>query len=306
MPTPEPATGSPATDSPAAGAPTLAREEWQTRAQAHRERIEALIGPYLQARSQGRKHPVIDFLFTYYSARPKQVTRWHPGYGVALAQAHRYGGLRGYRVDADGTARVSIEHLRDRRPLLTATLRLARATAGRPARFGCFGLHEWAMVYRVEETRHELPLRLGAAGTDAVVERQPLRCTHFDAFRFFTEPAAGLNATALTRATAIDNEQPGCLHATMDLYRFCLKLTPLIPSELLADCFELALCARELDMRASPYDLSQYGYWPVTIETADGRAQYVREQSAIADRGERARAALITACEDLLRLSDLA
>ena len=33
------------------------------------------------------KHPVHDFLFTYYSQRPAQLRRWHPGYGVALAGA---------------------------------------------------------------------------------------------------------------------------------------------------------------------------------------------------------------------------
>ena len=42
----------------------------------------------------------------------------------------------------------------------------------------------------------------------------------------------------------------------MDLYKWCYKLGPLIESELLMDCLELAADARELDMRASPYDLS--------------------------------------------------
>ena len=47
---------------------------------------------------------------------------------------------------------------------------LLHATAGRPPRYDCFGMHEWAMVYRADERRHALPLRLGRAGTDAVVE----------------------------------------------------------------------------------------------------------------------------------------
>ncbi|AUH68928.1 MULTISPECIES: hypothetical protein [Gordonia] len=279
---------------------TLSRPEWQSRADAHRERVETLIGPYLRMRNEGRKHPVIDFLFTYYSARPGQVLRWHPGYGVRLAQAHRYSGLRGYRVDVDGTAEVTREHLESRVRLLTDTVRITRATANRAPRLGCLGLHEWAMVYRADETRHELPLRLGARGTDAVVEESTLACTHFDAFRFFTADAVGRNATALSRAGAVDNEQPGCLHATMDLYRYCLRLTPLLPADLLADCFELALDARELDMRASPYDLTSYGYAPVAIETPEGRARYVREQAAIARRGQELREALITTCDSLL------
>ncbi|ALG84965.1 hypothetical protein [Gordonia phthalatica] len=278
----------------------LARPDWQSRARAHRDRIEALIAPYLDAHRRGDKHPVIDFLFTYYSARPGQVMRWHPGYGVALAQAHRYRELRGYVCDDRDTARVSREHLISRLHLVRWILDMERATAGRAPRLSCFGLHEWAMVYRTGEKRHEVPLRLGSAGTDAVVEAHPLRCTHFDAFRFFTEDAVPLNATPLSRADALANEQPGCLHANMDLYRYCLKLTPLIPGDLLAECFELAFTARALDMRASPYDLSSYGYRPVPIETPDGRAQYVREQTAIARRGQELREVLVTTCEDLL------
>lgn len=281
----------------------LPRDVWRPRADAHRARIEALIEPYTQAHERGEKHPVLDFLFTYYSARPGQVTKWHPGFGVALEQAHRYAGLRGYHVADDGTARVTREHLVSRLHLVRWILAMERATAGRTPRYSCFGLHEWAMVYRTDEKRHRVPLRLGTAGTDAVVESHPIRCTHFDAFRFFTEDAVPLNATPLTRADAVANEQPGCLHATMDLYRYSLKLTPLVGGDLLADCFELALTARELDMRASPYDLTDYGYEAVPIETADGRAQYVREQTAIARRGAQLRAALVTTCEDLLAAS---
>ena len=91
------------------------------------------------------------------------------------------------------------------------------ATAQRPARLNCFGLHEWAMVYRAPEVRHEqVPLRLGGAGTDAVVESMPLRCSHFDAYRFFTAAAAPRNAEQLTRRDQVAHEQPGCLHAAMD------------------------------------------------------------------------------------------
>ena len=86
----------------------------------------------------------------------------------------------------------------------------------------------------------------------------------------------------------------------MDLYRASVKLMPLLCSDLLVDTFELAYTARELDMRASPYDLSSYGYAPVAIETPAGRAQYVREQQVIAARGEVLRAALLERCRDLL------
>jgi hypothetical protein len=70
------------------------------------------------------------------------------------------------------------------------------------------------------------------------------------------------------------------------------KLGPLLPSELLLDCFALSMTARELDMRASPYDLTAYGYSPVRVETPTGRAEYVRSQSAIAERGAALRVAI--------------
>jgi hypothetical protein len=56
----------------------------------------------------------------------------------------------------------------------------------------------------------------------------------------------------------------------MDLYKWSYKLSPLIDSETLLDCLELAAAAREIDMRASPYDLSDYGYAPIAVEDAAG------------------------------------
>ena len=55
---------------------------WQARAAAHAARVDAFIEPHLARRAGGSKHPVHDFLFTYYSQRPAQLRRWHPGYGV--------------------------------------------------------------------------------------------------------------------------------------------------------------------------------------------------------------------------------
>ena len=177
---------------------------------------------------------------------------------------------------------------------------LLGATLQRAPRLACFGLHEWAMVYRTDAPRHgAVPLRLGAAGTDEVVESMSIRCTHFDAFRFFTGPAAVRNATVPTRERQAELEQPGCLHANMDLYKWAYKLAPACPSELMADCFELAVDVRELDMRASPYDLSGYGYRPVRIETAAGRAEYVRAQAGFAERAAPLRRRLIAVCEAL-------
>jgi hypothetical protein len=235
----------------------LGRADWTTRRDTHQTRVDALIGDHRCAAEN--PHPVVDFLFTYYSFRPAQLRRWHPGYGVALADADEYAQFSGYTAVADGT---TVDHrlLDRRRGLLDFVADLLAQTASRPAHLGCFGLHEWAMVYRADETRHSVPLRLGRAGTDAVVESLPLRCSHFDAYRFFTPDAAPRNAAPLTCDAQRDDEQPGCLHAGMDLY----------------------------------------GHTPVPIETPAGRAEYTRTQSALATRAAILRTSLLSRCRDLL------
>ncbi|NKY86605.1 3-methyladenine DNA glycosylase [Nocardia veterana] len=282
----------------------LPAEQWRERERAHRARVDKLVGPYLRERADGRKHPVIDFLFTYYGHKPAQLRRWHPGFGVALADSDDYAQRRGYhRVDtpAGPVCTADPAFLDRRRDTVEFVAALLAATAARPAQLSCFGLHEWAMVYRSDDVRHrQVPLRLGRAGTDAVVDSMSLRCTHFDAFRFFTPEAAPRNIETLTRDDQIHREQPGCLHAGMDLYKWAFKLVPLIDSDLLLDCFALAIAAREIDMRASPYDLTAYGYRPIAIETPAGRAEYVRAQSDTARRAAPLRARLLDRCRALL------
>jgi hypothetical protein len=266
--------------------------------------MTALLGGYLRQRGEGRLNPVIDFLFTYYNLTAGQIRRWHPGFGVTLTgpESHSYAKLRGYGHTDSGVS-VRPDHLTQRRDTVEYVGRLMAATATRPSNLGCFGMHEWAMVYQAdpEQLRHHVPLRLGQKGTDAVVESMPLRCTHFDAFRFFTDPARPRNAVQPSRTEQIALEQPGCVHAAMDLYKFTGKLLPLVDSDLLMDAFELAYDAREIDMRASPYDLSEYGYTPIPVEDAAGRAEYVRCQKAIATRAEPLRAALLARCDLLLQ-----
>jgi len=283
----------------------LAEPAWQARAAAHEARVEPWIRPHLERRRRGRTHPVEDFCFTYYSYSPARLGRWHPGAGVTLTGAGATGYLdyTGYCADADGVS-ADVERLRRRLPTLRFVRTLLTATAHRPAQLGCFGLHEWAMVYRQQpdDVRHDYPLRLGRDGTDAVVEAHPIRCTHYDAFRFFTSPARPRNAAQLTRTDQIAAEQPGCLHANMDLYRWAYKLAPFTPSELVADCFALAREIRAVDMRASPYDLSDLGYEPIRVESAAGRAEYVRHQRDFAERAAALRQRLRAECDRLLAL----
>jgi hypothetical protein len=281
----------------------LPEREWHARRDAHAGRMARWVRPHQERKARGEKHPVLDFLFSYYSYRPARLTRWHPGPDVVLAgpSALTYLDWSGYVLTPDGVALDPAAFTESRRDTTRFVLDLLRATESRAPRLGCFGLHEWAMVYRTGEVRHESwPLRLGATGTDAVVESLPVKCGHFDAFRFFTAPARPLNVLQPTRATQTALEQPGCLHANMDLFKWAYKLAPFTPSELLADCFELASDVRELDMRASPYDLSALGYSPVRIETAPGRAAYARQQAEFAQRAAPLRRRLIELAERLL------
>jgi hypothetical protein len=283
----------------------IVSEDWQSCRQRHQQRVSAVLARYLAGRN--KPNPVIDFLFTYYNLKPGQLMRWHPGFGVTLTGpgAEEYADLRGYCRVGDGVT-VSRLHLEKRRATIEYVAGLMAATAGRQAGLRCFGLHEWAMVYGTDDLRHRwVPLRLGSVGTDAVVESLPLRCTHYDAFRFFSEPARPRNVLALSRSSQVETEQPGCLHAAMDLYKFTAKLLPLVDSDLLMEAFELAYDCRELDMRASPYDLTSYGYSPVRIETAAGRAQYVRLQGGLSARSGVVREALLARCRELLAASSI-
>jgi hypothetical protein len=276
-------------------------QAWTARSAAHEARIDRWAVPHQERRRRGEAHPVLDFLFTYYSETPGRLRRWHPGPGVALAGPAPHADWRWYTTDADGSVLLDVgAFTADRGDTVRFVRRLLAATASRPAFSGCFGLHEWAMVYRDRATRHPVPLRLGAEGTDAVVEAHQIRCTHFDAFRFFTPPAVGRNRLQPTRETQPELEQPGCLHAGMDLYKWAYKLSPATPGELVADCFELAVQIRELDMRASPYDLRAQGYEPVAIEIPEGKAEYVAAQRGFAERGAVLRHRLIAVCDQLL------
>ena len=286
----------------------LTRAEWHELRDAHVARMRRFTGPHQERKLRKEKHPVMDFLFTYYSHRPVRLERWHPGPGVVLEDAAEYLEFPHYKATPDGVALDVESFFQQRAKTVEFVQALLTATLGRPPRLGCFGLHEWAMVYRQrpEEVRHNAwPLRLGSDGTDRVVEASRIQCGHFDAFRFFTQPARPRNTLQPTREEQVTNEQPGCLHANMDLFKWAYKMEPATPSDLVADCFELAADVRELDMQASPYDLAELGYGPVPIETAEGRAEYVRRQAVFAQRAQPLRERLVFVCQSILGVTSL-
>ncbi|WP_062211706.1 hypothetical protein [Demequina oxidasica] len=284
----------------------LSRSEWAPVQDLFHARVDAATAGHRERRDAGESHAVEDFLYEYNSTKPSQLRRWHPGPGIVLRDADAQAGWKWYRTQASAagvleTTFDAAAFMAKRGTTVDFVENLMKRTAERPLHVGCFGLHEWAMVYKSgdPERRHTLPLRLGREGTDAVVEAHPIACTHFDAFRFFTPEARPLNATELTRETQVASEQPGCLHATMDLFKWCLKLAPAMPSELQQDCFDLALEVRRVDMRASPYDVSSYGLEAIAIETPEGKGEYAALQRDFARRGAALRLRIVGACQSI-------
>jgi hypothetical protein len=266
----------------------LLEQDWHARRERHQTRVRRWIEPRLRRASRGQKHPGEDFLFEYYANRPARLLRWHPGIGVALEgeTARQYLCQRDYHQVEDGITAEIVGLSPQRLESIRWLQQMLRCTTERPGFFGCFGLHEWAMVYQTDAIRH--------------AEWRGPRCTHYDAFRFFTTRARPLNRYQPTRATSTALEQPACLHANMDLYKWAFELAPFTASELVADCFELARAIRELDMRASPYDLTALGYKPVPIEKPEGRVEYEALQLQFAIRAAPLRKRLIATCEQIL------
>lgn len=286
----------------------LERERWHARMRAHEARVAAHTDAFVDRRSRGTKHPVHDFLFTYYSFAPAKLKQWVPplGMGIEVAEGdlENFPWLQSDRFIREGSMlRVDERRFTNReREFAAWVAMLCTRILGRAGRFTCFGLHEWAMVYRqsAQQVRHQgYELRLPSAELAAFVESLPVCCSHYDAFRFFTPEARPLNSLQPTLDARPDLEQSACLHANMDLYKWSSKLWPWTGADLIGECFELAFDGRDLDMRASPYDLSVMGYEPVKIETAEGRARYEREQRELATKAAALRQKLLACCESL-------
>jgi len=280
----------------------LAEPDWRARQAAHEERVTAWTAGRQNRQVRGRRHPVEDFLWEYYWLRPGQLRQWHPGHGVVLAGDAAPWATHPAYGPVPGGVTTTLAALRRRLPVVAVVSAILRGTAARRPRYDCFGLHEWAMVYRVpaEALRHDgYPLRVSPATVVNLLQDVRPRCTHVDAYRFFAAEAVHLNTVHPTRASQADLEQPGCLHAGMDLYKWAFQLRPFVSSELVADSFEVARDLRHLDMRAAPYDLRALGFEPIRIETAQGRAEFAQQQQELTGRAASLRERLLTAVADL-------
>ena len=266
--------------------------EWGARMQAHQHRADELLAAY---RHPGEKHPVYDFLFNYYPVRPKHLRQWHPGSGALLGPVEAPHAVARLRCDDRGWLDIAFWASRPGWNTSDADGELC----ANPSRFECFGLHEWAMLYKSKELAMiyrcdwvKLPMKWWKP-TAFVAPIMMLS--------LFTPPARPLNLTVLHREDQVHVEQAGCVHATMDLYKWAWKMGPLVPGELFLDTLELAVDARILDMEASPYDCRELGFSVVAIETTEGKAEYVRRQRALADRAKPMRSRLVALIEEAKR-----
>ncbi len=284
---------------------TIPETEWKVKKTAHEKQVDELLNDYLRARSRHEKNPVMDFLFEYYAFRPANLRKWSPGIGVNLS----FSDFDLLPEISELTVNNSIAFVdpdlfpEKRISSLQWMIKMLRNTQSSRPSFGCFGMHEWAMVYRTENPRHsQVPMRMEPDELAEFVESRPLLCTHFDAFRFFTEPAKPLNRFELSRKTFHETEQPGCIHSNMDLYKWAFKMYPWIPSSLILEAFELAVEARHIDMQASPYDLREQGLEPIKIETDSGRKEYKQKQEMIFQKGLPIRKKVIKKMEEILAI----
>ena len=272
-------------------------------------------------------HPVFNFFEQYYGVTggkgPRRLARWSPplespgGVLLEAATADDLGDgtlhLRGAQV-LDGGGGVLYDPAAcvpaDASPFLWHRDVLA-ATEAAPPITSCYGLHEWAMLYHPEGAPEPPSARYQGSALQLRVDRETLNaaveggvsCTHVDALRFFAPAAARHNRHGgrLERIDQLRLEQPGCVHAHMDLLKAALRLSPWLPAELLADALEVAIAARSLDVAASPYDASAYGLPPIRVELPSGRDEYRAAQVELMHRAAPVRAALRAAFDAYLQ-----
>lgn len=278
--------------------------------------------------------PISNFMCDFYGVKPRRLLEWSPGPLVGIAQPFqdescrslllrgnsRHGVARDLLFAGNVTDTVGMfdpQHI----PLATLdAFRIDRsiltATESRAPSFSCFGLHEWAILYHPpgtpEPVRHQerdnpnLKLRVSQETINGVVEGRipkskdtaPLRCTHFDAIRFF-HPDARPHNTVIpepNRKTQAINEQPGCVHSHMDLLFYALRLGPFLSSDVFRECLQCAMDSRAVDVRATPYAVDD----PICVEQVTGRKEYARAQEELFERAKPVRRRLIEAYGPIL------
>ena len=170
---------------------------WAVSAMAHKLRVEKLLQGNLY---KDPNHPIYNFIFNYFFFKPSTLFQYSAGLDAILAldeSFQKFLNPKGLSKNSDGIFYDPNLHFRtqNQKESITFTLSLLQSVYGRAPSFCCFGLHEWAMLYRVNESgnmpskcspRQALPLRLSQDDIKKIVESNNIRCSHIDAFRFFT------------------------------------------------------------------------------------------------------------------------
>lgn len=328
---------------------SIPRKQWQNDASNHISKLYSLLYPPGETDKSRMhsvyKHPVYNFLHTYYRYSIEELKNYSPGMSVYLedvaendlfSKKNMKNSFRLHdrmvKLSVDGCYWDVQKDLMFDKPNsrygwinLTRTRDILQSTTTKTAFLGCFGLHEWAMLYsgknknyinqqKEENTsdsdrantreRHQkfLPLRVNQKEIDFIVESGGLKCTHYDAWRFFHPDSQSWNIiNPLNRGNQIKHEQPGCVHTNMDLFKYAFNLYPLISSDLLLESIDVAVTARKIDMRASPYDVSQFNIGnPLCVETKQGREEYVIEQEKLSIMAAPVREKLLKSYNEVL------
>ncbi|HRD54938.1 MAG TPA: hypothetical protein PLC42_00930, partial [Parachlamydiaceae bacterium] len=180
----------------------LELEDWTFLAKNLNSQVSPIADSFLKRRGFQIKHPVHDFLFTYYTFSPTKLKQWVPALGQKILMTptalQEYSWLAASWFKSDQNI-LELDQKRIQKSTLKAAAfvyELSENILKQPPRFNCFGLHEWAMVYKlsVDDLRHQgYPLRLKENDLAAFVESQNICCSHYDAYRFFTKEARPLN-----------------------------------------------------------------------------------------------------------------
>lgn len=313
---------------------SIKKEEWLNAALSHKDALDDLLYPRF-GRKKGTKlntdtslktrmhavkqNPIYNFLHTYYRYSTLELQKWSPGRDCLLEGASKsdHGNILSeafLSYNSDGCIYTTASMNQALQPvegdpnsrygwINLATMRdVLKATTERPPFLSCYGLHEWAMLYSgrnqqsLQKHQQQLNFRLSQKDINSVVESGKLRCTHFDAWRFFHPDSQEYNIiNPLSRKTQADYEQPGCIHANMDLFKYAFTLYPLVPAKLLLESLQLAIKCRKIDMRASPYDVTAFDdcEHPICVETKEGKMEYMTVQAQLAEEAVPIRAAIL-------------
>ena len=100
----------------------IPESQWRASQRQHALDLQPVLEAQRGRRARAQNHPVVDFLFTYYSFRPGHLMQWSPGYGVVLKNSREEFSRRRYWVAANAIkdSRLSLSAMgkRQRRELI--------------------------------------------------------------------------------------------------------------------------------------------------------------------------------------------